>query len=68
MNSRPWRDIFDLPEIDWPDWETRFSTPSGEVRRTASTPLAPPPPDDPVAGWKHSKASKGIGRITPLEK
>jgi hypothetical protein len=31
-DPRPWRAVVDVPDLEWPDYETRYSS-SGAVRR-----------------------------------
>lgn len=61
MNNRPWRDLIDVKEMDWTDWEERFAHVDGDVRTVASSPSAPAPADKPRSIW--NRPTNHIGRV-----
>ena len=62
--NRPWRDIVDLPHMEWPDWEKRFAATDGDVRTAASTQPAPPPEEKIIKHrWNRTERSNDIGLV-----
>ena len=63
-NNRPWRDIIDVPEMDWPDWEKRFAGVDGEVRIISSKMASAPPAEKPIKHrWNRTSLSNNIGHV-----
>jgi hypothetical protein len=52
-DPRPWRSVIEVPDIEWPSWETRFSA-NGEVRRIDPAEGTPAPEGYPMVANRPS--------------